>query len=144
MSPVAAKNVSTQVPLELINAFNRRDFSRWSEMLADNFQASYPGAPTLNAEQARRYNESFPPAFPDLHFAVERTLIAGDTVMIEWVASGTHLGTLTAASGATIPPTNRRGSVAGVLISDIRDSKIDRERTYWDQYALLQQLGVAP
>ena len=142
MSPVEAKNDSTQVALEFIDAFNRREFSRWSEILADDFQASYPGAPTLNATQARQYNESFMPAFPDLHFTVERTLIDGDCVVIEWAASGTHLGTLTSASGATIPPTNRHGSVPGVLLSEIRDGRIARERTYWDQYALLQQLGV--
>jgi len=144
MMSVTEKNANVQVALQLMDAFNRRDFSHWGSMLADGFQASYPGAPLLNAEQARQYNQSFLPAFPDLHFAVERTLVDGDRVVVEWVASGTHDGPLTAASGATIPPTHRHGSVAGVLISEIRDGKIAREQTYWDQFSLLQQLGVVP
>ena len=98
----------------------------------------------LDATQARQYNESFLSAFPDLHFAVERTLVDGDCVVIEWVATGTHEGPLTSASGMTIPPTERHGSVSGVLISEIRDGKIAREQTYWDQMGLLQQLGVVP
>jgi steroid delta-isomerase-like uncharacterized protein len=144
MMSVTEKNTNTQVALQLIDAFNRRDFSQWAGRLADSFQANYPGAPVLNAEQARQYNESFLPAFPDLHFEAKRTLVDGDCVVIEWVASGTHEGTLTSASGATIPPTHRQGSVSGVLLSTIHDGKIARERTYWDQVEVLQQLGVMP
>lgn len=138
----AVSSSGVQCAMKFFDAFNGRDFGKWSTLLADRFEASYPGAPSLNAEQARQYNESFLPAFPDLHFEVTRTYVDGDTVVMEWVAYGTHLGPLTSGGGQTIPPTKRSGEVHGVLISRIVDGKIAGERTYWDQMELLTQLGI--
>ena len=90
------------------------------------------------------FNEAFFPAFSDLHFDVQRTLVAGDSVIVEWRAGGTHDGPLTNAAGQTIPPTYRKGVIAGVLIADVKDGQIVRERTYWDQMELLGQLGLVP
>ena len=58
--------------------------------------------------------------------------------------SESHDVRLAEGIGATIPATNPHGSVSGVLISEIRDGKIAREQTFWDQMGLLQQLGVVP
>lgn len=132
-----------QVAGAFIDAFNRRDFSAWAALLGDDFQAGYPGADGLTAAQARAYNESFLPAFPDLHFEPRRVVAQGDTVVIEWYAGGTHEGPLTGPNGQTLPATGRRGGVHGVLLSEIRDGKIARETTYWNMLELLSQLGLA-
>ncbi len=142
MAAVVSKSANVRVAMTFIDAFNRRDFSAWSGSLAGEFEAAYPGAASLTAEQAWQYNESFLPAFPDLHFEIQGVLEDGDQVVIEWIARGTHDGPLTSATGQTIPATHRSGLVHGVLVSRIQQGKIVRERTYWDQMELLQALGV--
>lgn len=142
MSTPAQGNL--KLALSFIDGFNAHDLSSWAAQLADDFTAEYPGAPSLNREVARLYNEAFLPAFPDIHFDVIRTIANGDCVVTHWTATGTHSGPLATMSGQTIPPTNRRGTVRGVLITEIKDGKIASERTYWDQVSLLTQLGLMP
>lgn len=130
--------------LALIDSLNAHDMSGWAAKLAPGFSADYPGASGLNAAYARGFNEAFLPAFPDLHFDIVRSLVSGDTAVVEWTAGGTHDGPLTNAAGQTIPPTHGKGMIHGILVSDVKDGQIVRERTYWDQMELLAQLGVVP
>src|SRR5215208_3084089 len=44
--------------------------------------------------------------------------------------------------GRDHPPTRRRVRVSGALLTEVRDGKIVREWTYWDQLSLLAQLGI--
>src|SRR5215472_16500060 len=97
------------VALSFIDSFNGHDMSGWAARLAPGFSADYPGATGLNAPAARGFNDSFLPAFSDLHFDVVRSAVAGDTVVIEWTAGGTHDGPLAAPNGQTIPATHQRG-----------------------------------
>jgi predicted ester cyclase len=138
----AQDNLTTA--LTFMDSLNAHDMSKWAGKLAPNFSGDYPGASGLNAQGARMFNESFFPAFSNLHFDVQRTLVAGDSVIIEWRAGGAHDGPLTNAAGQTIPATYRAGSISGVLISEVKDGQIVRERTYWDQLELLGQLGLVP
>ena len=132
------------VALAFIDSFNAHDMSGWAAKLAPGYSAYFPGASGVNAPAARAFNDSFLPAFSDLHFDVVRTAVAGDTVVIEWRAGGTNDGALTAPNGQTIPPTHQRGSIRGILVTEVKDGQIAGERTYWDQMELLGQLGLIP
>jgi predicted ester cyclase len=81
-------------------------------------------------------------ALPDIHLEVLHILAEGHHVLIHWTASGTHAERLATLTGETIPPTRRRVRVSGALLTEVRDSKIVREWTYWDQLSLLAQLGI--
>ena len=133
-----------KLALSFIDGVNAHDMSNWAQQLADDFTAEYPGAPSLNKETARMFNDAFLVAVPDLHFDVIRTLANGDCVVVHWSATGTQSGPLAMMSGQIIPPTNRKATVRGVLITEIKDGKIATERTYWDQISLLTQLGLMP
>jgi len=133
-----------QTALTFIDSFNAHDMSGWAARLAPGYSGDYPGVSGANTQMARAFNEAFLPAFPDLTFNVVRTLCQGDTVVIEWTAGGTQDGPLTSATGQVIPPTHRSGVIHGVLISDVKDGQIVRERTYWDQMELLAQIGLVP
>src|ERR687894_2809438 len=65
-----------------------------------------------------------------------------DIVAAHWTVSGTQTERLATVTGRTIPPTRRRATVSGVLLTEVRDGKIVRERWYWDQLSLLDQLGI--
>ena len=113
---MSAEEENKRLALTVIEALNARDLDPWSQKLSDDYAAEYPGVSTLNKTHSIGYNERFVIAFPDLHF---------DTV-----------------TGRTIPPTRRKATVSGVLLTEVRDGKIAREHWYWDQLSLLDQLGI--
>jgi ketosteroid isomerase-like protein len=66
----------------------------------------------------------------------------GDRGLVQWTASGTHAERLATVTGETIPPTRRRATVSGAMVAEARDGKLVRGWFYWDQLALLSQLGI--
>ena len=136
-----AAEENKNIALTAFEALNSRDLSLWSQKLTDDFTAEYPGVPVLNKTQSLGYNQRFVTAFPDLHFDVHCVLVEGDYVLTHWTASGTHTERLATVTGETIPPTKRRATVSGVLLTEVKDGKIVREHQYWDQLSLMAQLG---
>ena len=132
-----------QIALSLLEALNARDLSVWSEHLAEDYTAEHPGVSVpLNKTMSIGYNQRFVTAFPDIHFEVLSVFAEGDYVLIQWTASGTHAERLATLTGETIPPTRRSVRISGVGLAEVRDGKIVREWTYWDQLSLLAQLGI--
>jgi ketosteroid isomerase-like protein len=131
-----------RLALSVIDALNARDLDRWSENLSEDYAAECPGVPLLNKTQSIGYNKRFVIAFPDTHFEVKSVVAQGDQVFIHWTVSGTQAERLATVTGRTIPPTRRRATVSGVLLTEVRDGEIVREGWYWDQLSLLDQLGI--
>src|SRR5215212_7655888 len=132
-----------QIALSLIEALNSRNLSLWSKHLAEDYIAEHPGVSVpLNKSNSVGYYQRFVTALPDIHLEVLHVLAEGDHVLIHWKASGTHAERLATVTGETIPPTRRRVRVSGALLTEVRDGKIVREWTYWDQLSLLAQLGI--
>jgi predicted ester cyclase len=138
---MSAEEENKGLALTVLEALNARDLAPWSQKLADDYAAEYPGVPTLNKTQSIGYNERFVIAFPDTHFEVHSVVSQGDQVFIHWTVSGTQTERLATVTGRTIPPTRRRATVSGVLLTEVRDGKIVREGWYWDQLSLMDQLG---
>ena len=132
-----------QIALSIVEALNTRDLSVWYKHLAEDYTAEHPGVSVpLNKSWSIGYNKRFVAALPDLHFEVLHVLAEGDYVLIQWRASGTHAERLATMTGATIPPTRRSMTVSGAALAEVRDGKIVREWSYWDQLSLLAQLGI--
>jgi steroid delta-isomerase-like uncharacterized protein len=132
-----------RIALSIIEALNARDLSLWSQHLAEDYIAELPGVSApLNKTKTMGYHQRFVTALPNIHFEVLHVLAEGDHVLIHWMASGTHAERLATVTGETIPPTRRRVRVSGALLTELRDGKIVREWTYWDQLSLLAQLGI--
>jgi steroid delta-isomerase-like uncharacterized protein len=139
---MSAEEENKGLALTVLEALNARDLDPWSQKLADDYAAEFPGVPTLNKTQSFGYNQRFVIAFPDTHFKVHSVVGQGDQVFIHWTVSGTQAERLATVTGRTIPPTRRRATVSGVLLTEVRDGKIVREGWYWDQLSLLDQLGI--
>jgi predicted ester cyclase len=131
-----------ELALALIEALNTRELSQWSQKLSEDYAGEYPGVPVLNKTQSLGYNRRFVIAFPDTHFEVHSVVAQGDQVFVHWTVSGTHSERLAAVTGRTIPPTRRRATVSGVLLTEVRDGEIVRQYWYWDQLSVLDQLGI--
>jgi steroid delta-isomerase-like uncharacterized protein len=134
----------TNIGRALIDGLNAHDLKTWAGLLADDFVAEYPGASSLKQEQAAMFNQAFLVAFPDLRFDVHRVIANDEAVVVQWTGIGTFTAPLATASGQTIPPTGKRASVPGVLLAEVKNGKIVKEQTFWDQVGLLTQLGVLP
>ncbi|HVM40578.1 MAG TPA: ester cyclase [Acidimicrobiia bacterium] len=83
--------------------------------------------------------ELYTTAFPDLDLDVRAVWAPTDDVsIIEFVARGTHTGPL-----EDVAPTNRRVDVHVCNVIEVSDDgRILSEREYFDELALLRQLGV--
>jgi len=132
-----------QIALSLLEALNVRNLSLWSQHLAEDYIAEHPGVSVpLDKTRSIGYHQRFVTALPNIHFEVLHVLAEGDHVLIHWKGSGTHEERLATVTGETIPPTRRSARVSGALLTEVRDGKIVREWSYWDQLSLLAQLGI--
>jgi steroid delta-isomerase-like uncharacterized protein len=126
-------------------AWNAGDLSKNDPYVADDFMGEAPGiAGPMNAEQIKRYNQTFLTAFPGSKFEILLTVAQGDYVVTHWRASGTHTGPLQTPSGGTVPPTGKMASIVGSTTGQLKDGKVYRSWTFWDMTSLLGQLGLMP
>jgi steroid delta-isomerase-like uncharacterized protein len=77
-------------------------------------------------------------AIPDLEIDVQRRHVADDTILLEVIIRGTHLG-----SWRGLPATGRRVEfpLCGVYTFDAAD-RLAGEKIYYDRGTVLRQLGV--
>ena len=77
-------------------------------------------------------------AFPDFHFRPERTMAAGEAVVVEGVFTGTHRG-----MWRGLPATGRSVEFRMAVIFQFDAERLVGERVYFDLGTPLRQLGVA-
>ena len=65
--------------------------------------------------------------FPDIHFAIEQEVAAGDKVVSHWRCRGTHRAELMG-----IPATGKTIDVEGISILHLDHGKITHQTTIWD------------
>jgi steroid delta-isomerase-like uncharacterized protein len=90
-------------------------------------------------EGVKRLFAAYRTAFPDLEYAIEDVIVAGDRVVTRWKAWGTHTGDLMG-----IPPTSRRAECDGITIDRVADGRIVESWVTWNTLGFFQQLGLLP
>jgi predicted ester cyclase len=100
--------------------------------------------PAKGREAVRAGIEPMFKAFPDLHVEPERSFGQGDWIVEEGVVLGTHKGPLEAPGAPPIPPTNRPVRLPYALIAKVNGGKFAETHLYFDQAAMLTQLGLTP
>lgn len=113
--------------------------------LRDTLHPDYAYMPSDGVEQPGpdagvAVAELYTTAFPDVVLEEVRSWTpAPDVAITEFRFTGTHTGPL-----GDIPPTGRRATGMVCNIVEVRDGLIWREHEYFDELALLRQLGLAP
>ena len=97
-----------------------------------------PGLPT-GPEGAKQLITVYRNAFPDLHFTIDEQIAEGDKVVTRWTAHGTNKGELLG-----MPATDRSSTVTGMAVDRIANGKIAESWGIFDQFGMMQQLGVIP
>lgn len=83
-------------------------------------------------------------AFTDLAHRVVSYVEEGDAFADEWVFVGTHTGPITLPDGTEVPATGKRVEVPGMELVRVRDGRIVVDNLYYDNLAVLAQLGLLP
>jgi len=81
-------------------------------------------------------------AFSDIELEITPLDVGGDFACVEWTVRMTHTGALELGGGTTIDATNERVTVNGATIAEFDGDRICALRQYWDEFAVLEQLGV--
>lgn len=83
-------------------------------------------------------------AFSDLAHRVVSYVEQDDAFADEWVFVGTHTGPVVLPDGTEVLPTGKRIEMPGMEVVKMRDGKIIANNLYYDNLAVLIQLGLVP
>jgi ketosteroid isomerase-like protein len=122
---------------------NSGDLDLAVTVFAPDVESVTPNGPMSGIEAFRALGEAFLAAAPDQKIEALRTWEQGDTIVVEGVYSGTQTGDLIGPGGA-IPASGRPFTLPFADILTARDGKFVSHHIYWDNVALLAQLGALP
>ena len=126
---------------EMFEAVTKRDWDGLRSLChADYVYMDATGVEEKGADAAVAVAQTYTTAFPDLVLDTRHQYTDGDNAsVLEFTVRGTHEAEL-----AGIPATGKRIELVVCNVIEVKDGKIVREREYYDNLTLMQQLGVAP
>jgi predicted ester cyclase len=89
------------------------------------------------------FSQNFSAGFPDGRHLPPHVIQNGDQLAIEGIWEGTNSGPLATPQGV-LPPTGAQVTLRYAGIATIRGDKLASVHVYFDQAALLGQLGLLP
>ena len=122
--------------------WNKGNMAVLNELIAKDLVNSgpgtLPGLPT-GPEGSKQLVTVYRNAFPDVHFTIDEQIAEGDKVVTRWTAQGTHQAELVG-----IPATGKSSTVTGIVVDRFVNGKIAESWGIFDQFGMMQQLGVIP
>ena len=118
------------------------DSSLVGQLCTDDVRAWAPGWSSSSAAELVAELDRRDDAFSDLDLEVWPLDVGGDYACAEWCVSMTHTGELALPGDTAIEPTGIRVELHGVTIAEFRGDRICAIRQYWDELAVLEQLGL--
>ena len=109
------------------------------EILAADFYSHAAPDPAASIEGVKATATMMKNASPDAQAHIEFQVAEGDKVVTHYKWSGTHQGEIFG-----IPATGKQASWTITTTFRIADGKIREAWVNWDQWGLMQQLGVVP
>ena len=89
----------------------------------------------FNPEALKSYIAAERTAFPDFKFKIDETIVKGDRLIMRATITGTNTGP------GHYPPTGRMIKISTVSITRVVNGKIAEQLIYYNEAALLTQLG---
>jgi len=128
---------------DLYEAWNDRNFDKFAESMAPGGKIVVMGTGDTfeGPEGGVRYGEGWANAFPDGKITIDTLVVDGDHVVVEFTGTGTHTGTLVTSMG-DIPATGKSVTLKLCDSLDLRDGKVEMQRSYIDTGSMMAQLGL--
>jgi predicted ester cyclase len=120
-----------------------RDVETLARAVTDDVHAWTPAFVTTSRNELIEAIERRDDSFSELDLVVTALDVGGDFACAEWSVHMTHTGDLDIAHGPPLPATGLRVAVHGVTVAEFVDDRICSFRQYWDELALLDQVGLA-
>lgn len=111
------------------------------ELCTPDVKAWTPRLSTSSRDELLGAMELRDPAFSDLALETYPLDVGGDFACVEWMVTMTHTGPLELAGGDVLDPTGHQVTAIGVTVAEFRGAHICAVRQYWDESALIDQLG---
>jgi steroid delta-isomerase-like uncharacterized protein len=119
-------------------AFEKRDLGLLSKITDPSYKLHFPGQPEpLNYLYAKKLQDEYSNAFPDMKIVVENQIAEGDFVATRVTYKGIHDGELQG-----VPPTGKKINTTGMSLHKIKNGKITDEWVEFDSLGQMQQIGV--
>ena len=93
----------------------------------------------LGIEGVKQFATSIKNAIPDIQFNIGDQIAERDKVVTRYTVGGTHQGELFG-----IPATGKQVKWTATATMTVANGKIQEAWINWDQWGLMQQLGVVP
>ena len=136
-----AERASTLV--DALRAGLERDRTALERLLTEDVRAWTPSLSTSSRSELIDALDRRDPAFTDIDLDVVPLDVGGDFACVEWTVGMTHAGTITLADDRRVESTGVRVAVHGVTVAEFDGARICSVRQYWDEFAVLEQLGGA-
>ena len=81
-------------------------------------------------------------AFSDVTLECSPLDVSGEFACVEWTAEMTHAGPLHVSDEVLVEPSGIRVAIYGVTVAEFDGERICSMRQYWDEFSVLDQLGV--
>jgi steroid delta-isomerase-like uncharacterized protein len=122
-----------------IQVWGKGDLNIIDELASPSLSVQYPAIPKVirGGKAFRQVMEMFRSAFPDSDLQIEEEIAEDDKVVIRWIFSGTHQGSLLG-----IPATGKKVKWTGITIYQIVDGKVMEEKGEEDFLGFLRQIGL--
>jgi steroid delta-isomerase-like uncharacterized protein len=119
--------------------WNKGRASAIDEMLAGGALVHGLGADLSGPGEFKQFHAAYRNAFPDIALHVDEIVAEGDLVAARWSGSATHTG-----DGLGVPGTGKPVHLTGMVIVRVEQGKIAEGWNNFDQFGMLQQLGLTP
>jgi steroid delta-isomerase-like uncharacterized protein len=137
------------------DAWNAHDAQRLAALISSEMEFHTPSAPAVvhGRDAFREIAERYMRALPDFRIVNVPIAYADDPVVVLWRVTGTHQGPLLMELALTsrrsvwveLPASGHAVEVPGCSVIRVDENGlICRSEEYWNQAALLPQLGVRP
>ena len=93
----------------------------------------------LGIEGVKQFATSIKNAIPDIQFNIGDQIAEGDKVVTRYTVGGTHQGELFGISA-----TGKQVKWTATATMTVANGKIQEAWINWDQWGLMQQLGIVP
>jgi len=127
-----------------VELYNEGDLDAVMDLYAEDAvqtmpEGTFEGRSTIRERLARDLD-----ACPDATYTVGSFVEQGDGFADEWTFVGTHTGPFPLPDGSQLPPTGKQVEIRGMELVQVRDGKIVMDNLYYDNMAVLAQLGLVP
>jgi ketosteroid isomerase-like protein len=119
-----------------------RDREALQALFTDDVRAWTPALSTSSLGELIDALERRDDAFSEMVLDVMPLDVGGEYACVEWTVEMTHSGTISLGDQRSIESSGIRVTLHGVTVAEFQGDRICALRQYWDEFSVLEQLGV--